>query len=191
MPTVLRNMKHTRQGKTCCCRSRTNTAPPHPVHDGHSVEEHEHAEEGPAVAEAGDQDVLHPALPLHLHVVAGGNVASDARGQRVQHDQRREQRTPAAAAAAAAAEGVNRQQLCSTTSGCRHPNASGKCKRLQSDRWTGACTHAALHTRHSTCSSSVNTAPGHQAICQIAMPQSWHITCSIKKTVCETLANLL
>jgi hypothetical protein len=67
---------------------------PHPVHDGDRVEEHEHAEEGPAVAEAGDQDVLHPALPLHLDVVAGRNVAGNARRERVQHDESCEQRTP-------------------------------------------------------------------------------------------------
>lgn len=69
---------------------------PHPVCDGDGVEEHKHAEEGPAVAEAGGQDVLHPRTALHLQraAAAAGSRSGQQRADGVRQGTLRAARTP-------------------------------------------------------------------------------------------------
>ena len=63
------------------------------VDDRDGVKEAEHEEEGAAVQDAREEDVAHPRLTAQLAVVARALVSGNARGQRVQDDDRRVQRS--------------------------------------------------------------------------------------------------
>ena len=66
----------------------------YPVDNGHSIVEAEGEEKWPAEGDAGQQDVSDPLCALHLGVVGGSHVATDAGSQRVQHYQGCEEAAP-------------------------------------------------------------------------------------------------
>ena len=59
----------------------------HPVDNGHSVVEAKHEEERSTEGDAGQQNVPDPLGALHLGVVGGCHVATDAGCQGVQHNE--------------------------------------------------------------------------------------------------------
>ena len=92
-----------------CARARKRATTPfvatHPVGPGHRVVDAEDGEERAAEDDAGEQQVAHPLGALHLAVVGGRGVSRDARGEGVQHDERREH-----GAAVVGVEGAHQRQ---------------------------------------------------------------------------------
>ena len=66
----------------------------YPVDNGHSIVEAESEEKWPTEGDAGQQYVSDPLCALHLCVVGGSHVATDAGSQCIQHYQGCEEAAP-------------------------------------------------------------------------------------------------